>query len=122
MIGDLLINLSKSLDGLPHNVVIAKSNAYGFNIKAIRFDCCSLTCCKQWTEITDTYSSWVEILLGVQWGSILKPLLFYIDMCDLFFIMECYVIPNYRDDNKPYLSWRNVEEVLGSLENVSSNF
>lgn len=122
MIGDLLINLSKSLDGLPHNVVIAKSNAYGFNIKAIRFDCCSLACCKQWTEITDTYSSWVEILLGVQWGSILKPLLFYIDICDLFFIMECYVIPNYRDDNKPYLSWRNVEEVLGSLENVSSNF
>ena len=36
--------------------------------------------------------------------------------------MECYVIPKYRDDNKPYLSWRNVEEVLGSLENVSSNF
>ena len=68
-----------------------------------------LTSHKQRTKISDTYSSWQEILLGVPQGSILGPLLFNIGICDLFFIIEDCGITNYADDNIPYLSGKNVE-------------
>ena len=76
---------------------------------------------KQGTKISDTYSSWQEILSGVPVDSRLGPLLFKIDICDLFFIIEDCDIANYADGNNPCLSRNNVDEVLNSLENVSSN-
>ena len=57
-------------------------------------------------------------------NSILRPLLFNIDICDLFFIKVDCDIANYADDNIPYLSLKNVGEVwevLNGLENVLSN-
>ena len=39
----------------------------------------------------------------------------------MFFIIEDCDIADYADDNTPYLSGKNVEEVLNGLENVSSN-
>ena len=42
-------------------------------------------------------------------------------MCDLFFIIEDCDFTNYVDDNTPYLSGKNVEEVFNRLENVSAN-
>ena len=68
-----------------------------------------------------TYNSWQEILSGVPQGSILEQILFNIIICHLFFIKEDGDIVNYADDNTPYLRGKNVEEVLNSLENVSSN-
>ena len=54
-------------------------------------------------------------------NSILRPLLFNIDICDLFFIKVDCDIANYADDNIPYLSLKNLEEDLNGLENVLSN-
>ena len=59
------------------------------------------------------------MLYGVPQGSILGPLLFNVDLCDLFFILNQYDIANYADDNTPYVSGSNIEEVAASLENVS---
>ena len=39
----------------------------------------------------------------------------------MFFIIEDCDIADYADDNTPYLSGKNVVEVLNGLENVSSN-
>ena len=80
-----------------------------------------LTSRKQRTILSDTYSSWQEIPSEVPQSSILGPLLFNIDICDLFFIIKDCDIANYADDNTTYLSRKNVEEVLNGLENVSSN-
>ena len=53
-------------------------------------------------------------LYGVPQGSILGPLLFHADLCDLFITMSQYDKANYADDNTPYVSGRNIEEVVAS--------
>ena len=98
---------------LPHNLLIAKLNAYGFDNKAVRFVYDYLTSRKQRTKISDVYSSWKEILSGVPQGSMLRPLLSNIDICNLFFIIKNCDIANYADDNTPYLKW---EKCWGSFE------
>ena len=119
--GDLLTDRSKAFDCLPDNLLIPKLNAYGFDNKAKRFFYDYLTSRKQIAKISDTYSSWQQILSGVPQGLILGPLLFNIDIWSLFFIIEECDIANYADDNIPYLSGNNIEDVLNGLENVSSN-
>ena len=98
---------------------IAKLFPYGFDDKALRFIYDYLRHRKQRTRIGDSSSSWQEILYGVPQGSILGPLLFNADLCDLFITTSRYDIANYADDNTPYVSGRNIEEVGASLEEVS---
>ena len=76
----LLTDLSKAFDCLPHNLLIAKLNAYGFDNNAVRFVYDYLISRKQRTKISDTYSSWQEILSGVPQGSVPGPILLNIDI------------------------------------------
>ena len=61
----LLIDLSKAFDCLPHDLIIAKRNAYGFSLSAARLMQSYLSSRKQKTKINTAYSSWEEILFGV---------------------------------------------------------
>ena len=119
MFGALLTDLSKAFDCLPHDIILAKLNAYGFDMKALNFIYDYLRNRKQRTKIDNAYSSWQNILYGVPQGSILGPLLFNIDLCDLFFVMNYEDIANYADDNTPYVSGKNIDEVVKFLEKSS---
>ena len=79
--GALLTDLSKYFNCLQRNLLISKLNAYGFDNDYLRSH-------KQRTKISDTYSLLQETLSEVSQGSLLEPLLFNIDICDLFFITE----------------------------------
>ena len=110
---------ANDFDCLPHDIIIAKLNAYGFDMKALNFIYDYLRNRKQRTKIDNAYSSWQNILYGVPQGSILGPLLFNIDLCDLFFVMNHEDIANYADDNTPYVSGKNIDEVVKFLEKSS---
>ena len=55
-------------------------------------------------------------MLGVPRSSILGPLIFYIFSTDLFLIHGDIDIANFADDNTPYLSSENVEDVIEPLK------
>ena len=85
-------------------------NAYGLDNKPVKFVYDYLTSRKQRTKISDTYSWWQDIVLGVPQGSILRPLLFNIDICHLFFMIEDCDVANHADKNTPY----SAGKVLGN--------
>ena len=74
--GALLTDLSKAFDCLSHELLVAKLNAYRFNMSALRFVLSYLKNHMQRTKINSEYSSWEEILFGVLQGSIFGPLLY----------------------------------------------
>ena len=78
MFGALLTDLFKVFDCLDHELLMAKLNAYGFSLTALKLVHNYLSNRKQRTKINSTYSSLLEIIFGVPQGSILGPLLFNI--------------------------------------------
>ena len=94
----------KALDFLPHELLIVKLDAYGFDKSSLKWIHSYLSNRKQRVKINSRYSSWSDILFGVPQGPFLGPLLFNIFKCDMFYFLEDFDIANYADDSTPYSS------------------
>ena len=115
----VLTDLSKAFDCLPHDLIIAKLKAYGFDEPSLKLMHSYLSGRKQRTKIGNSYSPWEDITHGVPQGSILGPLLFNIFLCDMFFLLHDIEIASYADDTTPYVSANSIEETISILEDIS---
>ena len=115
-VGLLLMDLSKAFDCIPHELLIAKLHAYGFDKQSLKFIYSYLKGRSQRVKINADYSSWKEILSGVPQGSVLGPLLFNIFINDIFFFVENSELYNYADDNTLSVADISIETIISKLE------
>ena len=71
------------------------------------------------TKLNRGFSKWTEILLGVQQGCVLGPLLFNIYIIDLFFLTENTNVCNYADDTTFYACDSDLHNLILRLEHDS---
>ena len=82
-------DLLKAFDCISHELLIAKLNAYRFDIKSLNFILAYFPNRKQKTKIGSSFSGYLNILFGVPQDSIFDPLLFMIYIWDLFVEYLC---------------------------------
>ena len=117
VVGTLLMDLSKAYDCIPHDLLIAKLQAYGLSNKSLHLINSYLKGRKQRVRVGNKTSDWLEVLFGVPQGSILGPILFNIFLNDLFSFIQETEICNFADDNTLYACDSTIENVISRLEN-----
>ena len=100
----ITIDLSKALDSINHNLLLAKLSAYGVTEDALQLLRSYLTDRKQHVKIDGNLSDWQIMKCGVPQGSILGPLLFNIYMNDANFSDISCSLRFYADDTTGYSS------------------
>ena len=112
--GALLTNLSKAFDCIPHDLIIAKLEAYDFHMNALKLVYYYLSNRKQRVKINEAFSSWTDVEYGVPQESTLDLFLFNIHLCDLFYFFEDLDIASYADDT----IINTIKEKKGSVINA----
>ena len=83
-VGTILMDLSKAYDCIPHQLLIAKLEAYGLHKNSLNLLADYLSGRKQRTKIGSVFSEWWKIICGIPQGSILAR--FYL----IFSLMICF--------------------------------
>ena len=99
VIGAFLMELFKTFDFIPHDLLTAKLYAYGFSEKSAVFLYSYLKRRKQNVKIDDILSTFQSLISGVPQDSILGPMLFNVFLNGLLTILENSEIYNFADDN-----------------------
>ena len=115
-VGGLLVDLSKAFDVIPHNLLIAKLNAYGYANDDVQLILSYLNNRKQRVKICNARSTWSMLSKGVPQGSILGPTLFNTFINDLFLCIDNSFLHNYADDNSLVISCKSPSELKKKLE------
>ena len=113
--GTILMELSKAYDCLPHDLLIAKLEAYRLDNGSHNLLLDYLSYRKQRTKVGSAFSKWSNIRRGIPQGSILGSLLFNIFINDVFMIIEQSDICNFADDNTLYSCRKRLTEIKENL-------
>ena len=109
------MDLSKAYDCLSHDLLIAKLEAYGFDIDSLNFLLDYLSLRKHRTKVGSSYNKWFEICRGIPQGSILGLLLFNIFINNIFFFIEKSENCNFADDNIVYSCAKDLPKIIEDL-------
>ncbi len=117
--GALLMDLSKAFDCIPHDLLLAKLNAYGMDNRSLVYISSYLRNRKQRVKILGQTSDWLYLTKGVPQGSILGPSLFNFFINDFCWIFEHAQLGNYADDNTLSITSQSKEEIKHVLQSES---
>ena len=121
IVGSVLMNLSKATECVPHELLVAKLHAYGFNKKALIFLYSYLKRTKQSVKTNDPESFFQILLSGVTHGSILGPILFSLFINDLLFFIKEAELTNFADKNTKYVGSKDLTELLEIFQTHSKH-
>ena len=116
----LLTDLSKAFDCIDHKLLIAKLFWYGVSPSSLNLIFSHLSNRSQRVKIKTSCSDKSNVEYGVPQGSILGPLLFNIDLIDLFFECDDSEIASYADDTTPYSCADDIPSVITQLQSTTS--
>ena len=120
IVGATLTDLSKAFNCLPHDLLVAKLEAYGLDTKTLKLMLSYVSGRKQCVKITNSFSLLKLILFDIPHGSILEPIFFNIFMNDIFFLLGSD-LHNFADDNSVTAVAENIQDLINSLEVKTSN-
>ena len=118
-VGAVLMDLSKAFDCIPHDLLLAKLQAYGVSKHSCSLLASYLSKRHQRVKLGDKASSWLEILKGVPQGSILGPLIFNIFINDIYYFLTKCTMYNYADDNTLSFIHRQLAVLKSVVESES---
>ena len=93
------MDLSKAFDCIPHDLLIVKLAAHGFDKKMVCYIYSYLKSRKQYVSVNNINSTFEEIISGVPQGSIVGPILSNIFFNDFFYFISVASAHNFADDD-----------------------
>ena len=94
-------------------------DAYGLERNALKLVYDYLSNRSQKTKVGSSFSTYLDIVYGVPRGPIIGPLLFNIDLCDLFFENYSSNFANFADDTTRYECGHSFNEVINNLKTTT---
>ena len=120
--GALLTDLYKAFDCINHPLLITKLYNHGASPLSTNIILSYLNNRTHWTKINECLSERSRIEHGLPQGSILDPLLFNIDLIDLFYESQESNIASYADDITPYSCAKDTQTVISELKSLENFF
>ena len=106
---------SLTFGGIDHNLLLTKPSWYGVTLKLLKLIFSYLSNRTQGVRINNSNSRKSDIKYGVPQASVLGPLLFNIDLTDLFLKCEDTNIISYADDTTSYSYAQDISSVISEL-------
>ena len=115
-------DISKPFDCIDHNLLITKLSWDGVTTISLKLIFSCLSNQAQGVRINNSYSRKSEINYGVPQSSAFGPLLFNIDLIDLFLECENDNISSYADDTTLYSCAQDTSSVVSELQRIAKKF